>query len=43
MRFGNVFTLTSRRISEGTFMTHVVTDTCIQCKYTDCVDVCPFS
>lgn len=22
-------------------MTFVVTDNCIQCKYTDCVDVCP--
>jgi len=22
-------------------MTHVVTDACIQCKYTDCVAVCP--
>lgn len=22
-------------------MTHVVTDGCIRCKYTDCVDVCP--
>ena len=22
-------------------MTHVVTDPCIKCKYTDCVDVCP--
>ncbi len=22
-------------------MTHVVTDNCIQCKYTDCVEVCP--
>lgn len=22
-------------------MTHVVTETCIKCKYTDCVDVCP--
>jgi ferredoxin len=22
-------------------MTHVVTENCIQCKYTDCVDVCP--
>lgn len=22
-------------------MTFVVTDACIQCKYTDCVDVCP--
>lgn len=22
-------------------MTYIVTDNCIQCKYTDCVDVCP--
>jgi ferredoxin len=22
-------------------MTHVVTDSCVQCRYTDCVDVCP--
>ncbi|AFZ82580.1 ferredoxin FdxA [Candidatus Kinetoplastidibacterium crithidiae] len=22
-------------------MTHVVTENCINCKYTDCVDVCP--
>ncbi|MBS6363506.1 ferredoxin FdxA [Burkholderia sp.] len=22
-------------------MTHVVTEGCIKCKYTDCVDVCP--
>lgn len=22
-------------------MTHVVTDSCINCKYTDCVEVCP--
>ena len=22
-------------------MTYVVTEGCIQCKYTDCVDVCP--
>lgn len=22
-------------------MTHVVTEACIHCKYTDCVDVCP--
>ena len=22
-------------------MTYVVTQSCIQCKYTDCVDVCP--
>jgi Fe-S-cluster-containing dehydrogenase component len=24
-----------------TTMTYVVTETCIKCKYTDCVDVCP--
>jgi ferredoxin len=23
------------------FMTYVVTDNCIKCKYTDCVEVCP--
>lgn len=23
------------------FMTYVVTDNCIRCKYTDCVEVCP--
>jgi ferredoxin len=22
-------------------MTHIVTDNCIACKYTDCVEVCP--
>lgn len=22
-------------------MTHVITDACVKCKYTDCVDVCP--
>ena len=22
-------------------MTHIVTESCIKCKYTDCVDVCP--
>lgn len=22
-------------------MTHVVTDNCVKCKFTDCVDVCP--
>jgi ferredoxin len=26
---------------ERRFMTHVVTEACIKCKYTDCVDVCP--
>lgn len=24
-------------------MTYVVTETCIKCKYTDCVEVCPVS
>src|SRR5688572_33441875 len=24
-----------------TVMTHVVTESCIRCRYTDCVDVCP--
>jgi ferredoxin len=31
-------------ISESSWtpqMTHVVTESCIRCKYTDCVDVCP--
>jgi ferredoxin len=23
------------------FMTHLVTESCIKCKHTDCVDVCP--
>ena len=27
--------------SPGSAMTHVVTDNCINCKYTDCVEVCP--
>lgn len=22
-------------------MTHVVTDACVKCKYTDCIEVCP--
>jgi len=26
---------------ESTFMTYVVTESCIKCKYTDCVEVCP--
>jgi ferredoxin len=29
-----------QRDQEAT-MTYVVTETCIKCKYTDCVDVCP--
>ncbi len=31
----------SEPISQGTIMTFVVTDNCIRCKYTDCVEVCP--
>jgi ferredoxin len=27
--------------SPGHAMTYVVTESCIRCKYTDCVDVCP--
>jgi len=27
--------------TEDCAMTHVVTESCIKCKYTDCVDVCP--
>jgi ferredoxin len=27
--------------NQGTEMTYVVTESCIKCKYTDCVDVCP--
>jgi ferredoxin len=30
-----------KRIEKGDFMTHVVTESCIKCRYTDCVDVCP--
>lgn len=28
-------------LREEEFVTHVVTDNCIKCKYTDCVEVCP--
>src|SRR5690242_2830382 len=27
--------------SRNASMTYVVTESCIKCKYTDCVDVCP--
>jgi len=30
-----------RETNTGKIMTYVVTETCIKCKYTDCVDVCP--
>jgi ferredoxin len=26
---------------KGLLMTYVVTESCVKCKYTDCVDVCP--
>src|SRR5437899_1483250 len=29
------------KITDRTVMTHVVTESCIACRYTDCVDVCP--
>src|ERR1700712_358513 len=29
------------RSFRGRGMTYVVTESCIKCKYTDCVDVCP--
>jgi ferredoxin len=32
---------TRRSDPPGNAMTHVVTESCIKCKYTDCVDVCP--
>src|SRR5476651_2623792 len=28
-------------LPERFFMTYVVTESCVKCKYTDCVDVCP--
>jgi ferredoxin len=30
-----------KRSEENPSMTYVVTESCIKCKYTDCVDVCP--
>jgi ferredoxin len=30
-----------KRAQQGSVMTYVVTESCIKCKYTDCVDVCP--
>jgi ferredoxin len=29
------------QFSQGNPMTYVVTESCIKCKYTDCVEVCP--
>ena len=36
-----VFSHPQKRCTRNPKMTHVVTDACIRCKYTDCVDVCP--
>ena len=33
--------IVSALIVRMNFMTHVVTENCIKCKFTDCVDVCP--
>jgi ferredoxin len=33
--------LFQKYLQNRTFMTHVVTESCIRCRYTDCVDVCP--
>ena len=46
MRHGSKARVDRRRGSTGTpqpspSMTHVVTETCINCKYTACVGVCP--
>ena len=32
---------TASNFTDWTVMTHVVTESCIRCRYTDCVDVCP--
>jgi ferredoxin len=34
-------TLSKKLFKENKFMTFVVTEACIKCKYTDCVEVCP--
>jgi ferredoxin len=33
--------LSRRHFFKESAMTHVVTDACVRCKYTDCVEVCP--
>lgn len=40
LMFYNLITLNRGLIQLNT-MTYVVTESCIRCKYTDCVDVCP--
>jgi ferredoxin len=38
---GRVYQGAFSGFERGTGMTYVVTESCIKCKYTDCVDVCP--
>ena len=35
------FKAIEHRVARPPSMTYVVTESCIRCKYTDCVDVCP--
>jgi ferredoxin len=35
------FAIPDSRLDRTGHMTHVVTESCIRCRYTDCVDVCP--
>jgi ferredoxin len=37
----NKASVTPELKKDWTVMTHVVTESCIRCRYTDCVDVCP--
>jgi ferredoxin len=37
---GNPLKITNKTVPER-WMTYVVTEACIKCKYTDCVEVCP--
>ena len=36
-----MYTYEDLRLYKGLMMTFVVTESCIKCKYTDCVEVCP--
>ena len=41
MGFYNLAVHSPGPLPKKTIMTYVVTEACIRCKYTDCVDVCP--
>ena len=41
MRYANPGKLIRFGACSESWMTYVVTDACIKCKYTDCVEVCP--